>query len=222
MRTIKKPEFRREEIMNVAEELFGQRGVEETSVNDIIGRVGVAKGTFYWYFKSKEELLDALVERGIDRYIEQISPIVGNDKLNAVEKLRHILKVHNRAHGDKKKIHDFFHRTESALAHQKHLIREMEKTAPILAKVIEQGVSEGRFNTRYPREIAEFMLLTLISLINPSAFQWGRENPAARLKALQEILERALGAGPGTLSFLDSLLEIGPCTPAHTPYNQER
>ena len=209
MRTVKKPEDRRNEIMNLAENLFIEKGVDRTSVNDIIRAVGVAKGTFYWYFKSKEELLDALVERDINRYLEEINPVVSDENLSAVEKLKRIIEVHNRAYGEHQHLQDFFHRPESALTHQKHLIQEMKTTAPLLTAVVEQGVREGLFDTTHPREVIEFMLLSLTFLLGPMAFEWNQEDPAAKFKALRDILERALGAAPGTLDFLDSLLEIG-------------
>ncbi|MGB9663166.1 MAG: TetR/AcrR family transcriptional regulator [Moorellaceae bacterium] len=208
MRIVKQPEVRREEIMNAAEELFKEKGVEETSVNDITHRAGIAKGTFYWYFKSKDELLDALVEREIDRYIERITPIVEASDLNAVEKLRRMLEVHNKICAAKDNLRDFFHRTENALTHQKHLILELKKTAPLLEQVVKQGIKEKLFNTDYPREIVEFLLLLLASLTNPWLLRWKREDRLSRFKALQDLFERALSAKPGTLSFLHSLLEI--------------
>lgn len=59
-RTVKKPEERRWELIHAATELFSEHGYEKTSVNDIIQKIGVAKGTFYHYFKSKEEIADFL------------------------------------------------------------------------------------------------------------------------------------------------------------------
>ncbi len=209
MRTVKDPEIRRSEIMNAAEELFEQKGVDQTSVNDIILRAGVAKGTFYWYFKSKEELLDNLVEREIDGFVGGIDPIVNDQSLNAVEKLQRIVAVHNAGYDGQNDIHDFFHRTENALTHQKHLIREMQVTAPVLSTIVKQGISEGLFDTGYPGEIVEFMLLALTFLAHPSVFKGNTEDRALRFKALQEMLERALRASPGSFNFLDSLLRIG-------------
>ena len=52
--------------MDKAESLFEVKGYNKTTVNDILREVNIAKGTFYYYFKSKEEVLDAV----IDRYLE--------------------------------------------------------------------------------------------------------------------------------------------------------
>lgn len=208
VRTVKDPQVRREEIMDSAVDLFARRGVEDTSVNDIIQKAGVAKGTFYWYFKSKEELLDALVRRETDRFIEEISSIVEEGEWNAVEKLRRILDAHNS--GDEQtNVHNYFHRAENALAHQKHLIYEMRVLAPLLAGVVKQGVNEGLFDTSYPLEVVEFLIVAIAFVLDPFTGHRIREVRASRFTAIQDVFERALGAKPGSLSFLKSLEEFG-------------
>ncbi|GIO30333.1 MULTISPECIES: TetR/AcrR family transcriptional regulator [Paenibacillus] len=53
-RITKNPKERRNEILNAAMELFNTKGFEQTSVSDIVKKIGVAQGTFYYYFQSKE------------------------------------------------------------------------------------------------------------------------------------------------------------------------
>ena len=61
MKTVKEGEVRRREILEAARELFVKKGYEQTSVNDILKIVDIAKGTFYYYFASKEEVLEAII-----------------------------------------------------------------------------------------------------------------------------------------------------------------
>ena len=63
MRIVKEAAERKNEILDAAEELFAARGYEETSTGDILDRVGIARGTLYYHFRSKEEILDALIGR---------------------------------------------------------------------------------------------------------------------------------------------------------------
>lgn len=63
MRVVKEHEERRNEILNTAQTLFVTKGYMKTTINDILQAIGIAKGTFYHYFKSKEEVLDAIIER---------------------------------------------------------------------------------------------------------------------------------------------------------------
>ena len=60
-RIVKAPDERRSELIATAQQLFYTTGYERTSVNDIVKAVGVAQGTFYYYFDSKQAILEALV-----------------------------------------------------------------------------------------------------------------------------------------------------------------
>lgn len=73
MKTVKDAELRRQEILMTARELFIKKGYDKTSVNDILKVVDIAKGTFYYYFSSKEEVLEAII---IPRFYVQSIPIV--------------------------------------------------------------------------------------------------------------------------------------------------
>lgn len=53
----------REQIVEVADELFYRQGFEPTSFADIAGAVGISRGNFYYHFKSKDEILDAVIDR---------------------------------------------------------------------------------------------------------------------------------------------------------------
>jgi AcrR family transcriptional regulator len=68
----KAPEVRREEIMNAAQKLFLKRGVAPTTIEEITLAADVAKGTFYLYFKSKEDVLAALEERFSEELLKGI------------------------------------------------------------------------------------------------------------------------------------------------------
>ena len=63
MRIVKEAEERKNEILDEAAALFAKKGYDGTSIGDILEKVGVARGTLYYHFRSKEEILDALVER---------------------------------------------------------------------------------------------------------------------------------------------------------------
>ena len=63
MRIVKEAEERRNEILDVAERLFGMKGFDHTSTNDILNEVGIARVTLYYHFKSKEDILDAMIGR---------------------------------------------------------------------------------------------------------------------------------------------------------------
>ena len=70
-RTSKPAAQRRDEILDVAQHLFITKGVQATSVEDILKEVGIAKGTLYYHFSSKEEILRSLISRTTTRAAQQ-------------------------------------------------------------------------------------------------------------------------------------------------------
>jgi AcrR family transcriptional regulator len=75
-RVLKSPEDRRQEILDAAMSIFSEKGVGKATVADIAEAAGVAKGTVYLYFGSKEHLLMALRDRFTDELLEHVSDLL--------------------------------------------------------------------------------------------------------------------------------------------------
>ncbi|MFW5747490.1 MAG: TetR/AcrR family transcriptional regulator [bacterium] len=73
---------RKLQILSTAQEFFFSRGYEQTSVQAIIDAVGIAKGTFYHYFDSKDELLTEWIIWQVDRVMEEIGRILDREDLD--------------------------------------------------------------------------------------------------------------------------------------------
>ena len=83
--------MRKNEILDTAEELFARKGYEKTTIKDILETNMIAKGTFYYYFQSKEELMDAVVGRFIERGVEQARAISADPTFSIHQKIFYIL-----------------------------------------------------------------------------------------------------------------------------------
>lgn len=68
MRIVKYREERRQEIIDTAKRLFLEYGTEHTSISQLVKEVGVAHGLFYYYFKSKEEVMASVLEQMIEEF----------------------------------------------------------------------------------------------------------------------------------------------------------
>jgi AcrR family transcriptional regulator len=75
-RTRKSPEDRRRDLLEAAAKVLAERGVASTTVSDITEAAGVAKGTFYLYFDSKDHVIAALRERFVTELTEHAMPFV--------------------------------------------------------------------------------------------------------------------------------------------------
>ena len=87
MRIVKSADERKGEILDVAEQLFAEKGFDNASTNDIIKKIGIARGTLYHHFKSKEEILDAIVERMMNDSIARARAIIKDKTIPIFERL---------------------------------------------------------------------------------------------------------------------------------------
>ena len=78
MRTTKDPETRRAELISAARELFDKNGIKNTQVSQIVSKVGVAQGLFYYYFKSKDAVVDEVMKTVTEELNTSAEQIVQN------------------------------------------------------------------------------------------------------------------------------------------------
>lgn len=202
MRISKNPADRKTEILDAAEMLFTTKGYSATTVNDILRKVGIAKGTFYYHFQSKEEVMDAIVMRFIDSGVEAAKVIAADPDLQAPEKLFQIIMGQRADSGHKGQMIEELHQVNNAEMHQKSLVETILQLTPVLTKVIEQGIEEGAFSTPYPKETVEFLLVSSQFLLDEGIFQWEPQELMQKAIALTHIIEMTLGAEKGSFSYI--------------------
>ncbi|MHC4915131.1 MAG: TetR/AcrR family transcriptional regulator [Planctomycetota bacterium] len=210
-RVLKGYEQRRGELLDVAARLFHERGYGATPVSAIIKAAGVAKGTFYHYFDSKERLLDAIVLRMVDAILAGATAAGAREGLNAVERLN----VFFAAAGRWKAEHAplligllrALYREENVLLRHKITRRGMAIIAPALTEIVRQGAEEGSFNAGEPEDAAE-MILHLFAAFRETTAELllsAAEHPEnwpvieRKLGSCERAVERVLGAPEGSV-----------------------
>lgn len=201
-RIVKDPKERRTEILSAAEELFRNQGYVNTTVDAIIRQVGVAKGTFYYYFKSKEDILDAIVHQMVDQICEEYKKIANEPKMSAMDKMRQMLRGKNRLLESESELMENLHRPENRELHERINVEIILKVAPIFAQVIEQGKKEAAFDVENPLETLQFLLAGSQFLLESGLFKWNHDEQLKRVQSMQAVIERSLGAEPGSFSFI--------------------
>ena len=206
---------RRNEILAAAQQLFMQRGYENTPVERIIDTVDISKGTFYYYFKSKEELLDTLAYERAAEAFEKIDEVIFNNDFNALKRMQlyfessRTWKLENREM--LLPLIKMFYSPANLVLRERMLRKNLEIARPILARLVKQGIEEGMFNTQFPEDIAEtlFMLFSNAGSTFAALLIESEENPEAlqriyhKFSVYQDIFERMLGAPEGSLAFAD-------------------
>src|SRR3989338_7798611 len=114
VRNVKKPADRKREIIGAARHLFQIQGYDAVTIQDVMDSLGVAKGTIYHYFKSKEELFEAVIENIVDANIERMQTLMQEAAGTALDKMQ-ILIVAGNISLENEKILEAFHARNDAM-----------------------------------------------------------------------------------------------------------
>jgi AcrR family transcriptional regulator len=200
-RIVKDPEERRQEIIAAARELFQTKEYDKATMRDVMEMLGIAKGTIYHYFRSKEALLEAVVENIVEENIAHLQAQLDESTGSALDRFR-VLVTSGSIADSEEEIMEQLHRPGNIGMHTRLLAVTISRMAPLYAQVIEQGCEEGIFQTDHPLECAEFLLAGVQFLTDMGIFPWEQEDLIRRAMAFPAMVEAQLKAPPGTFDFL--------------------
>ena len=192
MRIVKEADVRKNEILDAAGILFSEKGYDNTSVTDIMNAVGIAKGTLYHHFKSKEEILETVIQKRAQYVFDSFHELIRNTKAeNAKEKLKKILLQL----ADDSETH-MFDKVLSSQVNPYFVVgsmqASMQQDAPTLCELIEEGIRDGSLQTTQPALCSEVFLILLNYWANPVLFGRNCAETKERLNYLQFVM-RQLG-----------------------------
>jgi AcrR family transcriptional regulator len=182
------PDVRRTQILDAAEDLLVAHGLR-TSVADIAERAGVAKGTVYLYFDSRDDLFAALRARYLDRFVAEVAatvvarqPATAADAVIAfADALYDCFLEHSALH------HTLFH--ESGVSEED----AFERGRAYLTGIVEDGVAGGNVHVGDPELTARVLLDAVHGLLvatkGPDASDRRRYE-----RAVREVVPRVLGS----------------------------
>ena len=195
---MKKGERRKQELLRIAYKQFLQKGYEETSVDDIIAEAGIAKGTYYYYFETKEQMLEEVIGMMIGQETEAARQIV-QAQLPVHQKIAGII-ASLRPSREEEPIEGALMRPENSMMHRRVRSRLVEIVVPLLSQVVEEGIRQGVFACdNIPERVR--MLLTVSS----ETFDEGRFTDRD-VAVFVDMTEKLLGARAGTMGFIRELI----------------
>jgi TetR/AcrR family fatty acid metabolism transcriptional regulator len=159
-------------ILNAAEEVLMEKGYYETSIDEIAARVGIAKGTVYLHFPSKEDLVIAIFEREMQQLLQYVdstmdSTLTASGKIEAIFDLMHSGII-------SKRMQLLFSVSNGAglrhlLVEKKGCLREIwDQLSARLSSLFEEGKSAGEFDSTLPTLV---MLSAFYSLLSPKSYE---------------------------------------------------
>lgn len=221
-RVLKSPAVRRTELVDAAQRLFVQKGYEATTVNDVIVATGLSKGAFYHYFRSKDDLLEAIAAKFSENSLVHVASIQNEESLDALQRLNALLALGRQWKLDHvaelRALFALILEPENALLYQRIAQAVFEIMTPALTAIVEQGAREGIFDVPDAHTVAEALLwlgngrqslvARVIATLDDGGLDQAAKTIYARLKSEEVICDRILGLPAGSVEFIDGVTYI--------------
>ena len=172
----KQRQEREELILQAAEEVLVEKGYYETSVDEIAAKVGIAKGTVYLHFPSKEDLVVAILQSSAREVVELVESAISAAQSNR-EKLEAVLEVvYNRFFDPQKgqlmqlpyAVMNGSELRRVFVEKKRCLKEEWGRLAALITSILEDGKVEGEFDNAMPTPV---MVSAFFSLMSPRSFE---------------------------------------------------
>jgi TetR/AcrR family transcriptional repressor of nem operon len=217
-RIIKEQEHtvKRNEILDAAQQLVTSKGYEQMTIQDILDTLHISKGALYHYFSSKLALLEALVARMQDEIEQLLLPLIHDPNKPALSKLQCFFSILMQWKTAQKPfllaLTRVWYTDDNALVRQKVRAVMLQRLAPLLTEIIQQGIQEGTLTTAYPDEAGVVVLSLALDLGDRLAgfllTHASMQSELARVKriidAYTDALERVLGMPSASFQLADT------------------
>ena len=201
---MKKSSDKRELILEAMKQLMSEVSYKDISVSDIARKAGIGKGSIYYYFESKDEMLHEIIERSyrlaINEYLDSV-----DSEMPALKKIKHLFRsIIGEEFRDKERnfILTLIPDDDMLLQNMLKYIA-IKEISPILGDILEQGIREGTISTDTPMESAEIVIAVLTFLLDSAVFP--KDDPGGfekKLKIFAGVLETCFKTEPGGFDFL--------------------
>ena len=199
-----KSQAMREKILNTATQLFIQKGSEKTSMQDIAQTAGISKGAIYHHFKSKDEIVLAVIRSRQELMEEEMKQwLKATENLTGREQLQTILKS-NLESQTARATDGIVGEYEKDAGFILTMMRDnLRIGAPLVSDIIKKGMADGSIQTQYPDQTAEVFLLLVNFWMNETVFESDPEKLPERFHFLQFMMTSV-----GLDIFTDELLQL--------------
>ena len=194
-------------ILDALQQLLTERSIQHISVSDIAAKAGIGKGSIYYYFSSKDAIVDALIKRSYEKPLQTAKSLATQTDISSFTRMAMLFQACQSSsdiflkqrHNASASVQDL------AFLHQKYLNYVISELKPALTDIISQGISSGEIHFNHPAALAEIVLIVLAVKLDNSLIPSSAAETADTLKGLIALLEKGTGVPTGTLDYLSIL-----------------
>lgn len=186
----KYPEETVKKILEVALQLFIEKGYDKTSIQDIVDHLGgLSKGAIYHHFKSKEQIFLAAYQEISESISREMNEVKNDPTLNGFEKLRKMFLNSFKNPHQTQMIASMPNLLDNPQFLAVHLNSTIHEVVPLyILPVINEGVADGSIHTDAPLELSNVLMLLSNIWINPLVYPPDNEDQEKKLRLFAQIL----------------------------------
>ena len=196
-----------EKILNALQQLLEEKSIQHISVSEIAEKAGIGKGSIYYYYPSKDAIVDALIKRSYEQPLQTAKALAEQTDVSPFTRMAMLFQACQNSfvaflrqnHNASSSVQDL------ALLHQKYLNYVISELKPALTEIISQGIENGEIHFERPAALAEIALIVLAVKLDNSLVPSTREEATDTLKGLIALLEKGTGVPAGTLDYLSMI-----------------
>lgn len=194
-----------DKILDALQELLETKDMDSISVSEIAKTAGIGKGSIYYYFSSKDAILEALIERNYEKPIATAKSLASQTNISSFMRMAMIFQACRNSSSEFLR-HDadasLPTALEKSLLHQKYLMYLVSELKPALTEIITQGIENGDIHFDYPAALAEIVLIVLAVKLDNTLVPSTPKEIKETILGLISLLEKGTGNPAGTLNFL--------------------
>ncbi len=194
-----------DQILDALQNLMESRNIQSISVSEIAQTAGMGKGSIYYYFPSKDAILDALIERNYEKPLETAKTLAGQTEISPFTRMAMIFQACRSSSTEFLRQEEPVSLTsaqEHAFIHQKYMAHLISELKPVLTEIIRQGIDNGEIHFDRPAALAEIVLIVLTVKLDNTLVPSSREGIEDVMRGLVSLLEKGTENPAGSLNFL--------------------
>lgn len=194
-----------DQILDALETLLSKKQIPDISVNEIAQTAGIAKGSIYYYFSSKNAILEAMIERKYKKPLETAKHLAEQKDISPFTRMAMIFQACRNSNGEfltQDHVTSTVDDKEQAFLHQKYIQHLVTELKPVLTEIIRQGIESGEIDFEYPAALSEIVLIVLTVKLDKSLLPDAENDAADTMAGLVSLLEKGTGTPAGLLNYL--------------------
>lgn len=192
-------------ILDSLQRLLEKKNICTISVSEIAQTAGIGKGSIYYYFPSKEAILEALVERTYEKPLRTAESLAAQRDVSPFTRMAMLFQACRNSSSEflrQESSSSAVGAQEKALLHQKYLNHLITGLKPQLTEIIRQGIEQGEIHFSHPSALAEIVLIVLTVKLDNTLLPSAPEEIEDTILGLISLLEKGTDNPAGSLNFL--------------------